>query len=97
MDKLKAVVISGLVVLGMGVEANASDSVSAAYGQCKAEVIEKFGEETRVTMKGSKKYSGTLTVKLSVVPEGASRQRLLCKVTGDALVLTDKEGSPLSS
>ena len=97
MDKLKAVVISGLVVLGMGVEANASTSVSVAYGQCKAEVIEKFGEETRVTMKGSKKYSGTLTVKLSVVPEGASRQRLLCKVTGDALVLTDKEGSPLSS
>ena len=97
MDKLKAVVIAGLVVLGMGVEANASDSVSAAYGQCKAEVIEKFGEETRVVMKGSKKYSGTLTVKLSVVPEGASRQRLLCKVTGDALVLTDKEGSPLSS
>ena len=97
MDKLKAVVISGLVVLGMGVEANASTSVTAAYGQCKAEVIEKFGEETRVAMKGSKKFSGTLTVKLSVVPEGASRQRLLCKITGDALVLTDKEGSPLSS
>ena len=81
----------------MGVEANASTSVTAAYGQCKAEVIEKFGEETRVAMKGSKKFSGTLTVKLSVVPEGASRQRLLCKVTGDVLVLTDKEGSPLSS
>ena len=38
MDKVKSVVISGLVVLGMGVEANASTSVSAAYGQCKAEV-----------------------------------------------------------
>ena len=96
MDKLKAVVISGLVVLGLGVEANASTSVNAAYGQCKAEVIEKFGEETRVAMKGSKKFSGTLTVKLSVVPDGDSRQRLLCKVTGDALVLTDKEGKPLS-
>ena len=96
MDKLKAVVISGLVFLGMNVEANASTSVSAAYGQCKAEVIEKFGEETRVSMKGSKKFSGTLTVKLSVVLDGDSRQRLLCKVTGDALVLTDKEGKPLS-
>ncbi len=96
MDKLKAVVVSGLVVLGMSVEANASTSVSAAYGQCKAEVIEKFGEETRVKMKGSKKFSGTLTVKLSVVLDGDSRQRLLCKVTGDALVLTDKEGKPLS-
>ena len=95
MDKLKSVVVSGLVVLGMSVEANASTSVSAAYGQCKAEVIEKFGEETRVAMKGSKKFSGTLTVKLSVV-RGDSRQRLLCKVTGDALVLTDKEGKPLS-
>ena len=96
MDKLQAVVVSGLVVLGMSVEANASTSVSAAYGQCKAEVIEKFGEETRVAMKGSKKFSGTLTVKLSVVLDGDSRQRLLCKVTGDALVLTDKEGKPLS-
>ena len=96
MDKLKAVVVSGLIVLGMSVEANASTSVSAAYGQCKAEVIEKFGEETRVAMKGSKKFSGTLTVKLSVVLDGDSRQRLLCKVTGDALVLTDKEGKPLS-
>ena len=96
MDKLKAVVVSGLIVLGMSVEANASTSVSAAYGQCKAEVIEKFGEETRVAMKGSKKFSGTLTVKLSVVRDGDSRQRLLCKVTGDALVLTDKEGKPLS-
>ena len=97
MDKLKSVVVSGLVVLGLGVEANASTSVNAAYGQCKAEVIEKFGKETRVAMKGSKKFSGTLTVKLSVVSDGDSRQRLLCKVTGDALVLTDKEGKPLSS
>ena len=96
MDKLKSVVVSGLVVLGMSVEANASTSVSAAYGQCKAEVIEKIGEETRVAMRGSKKFSGTLTVKLSVVRDGDSRQRLLCKVTGDALVLTDKEGKPLS-
>jgi len=96
MDKLKFVVIVGLVGLGLGVEANASTSVSDAYGQCKAEVLEKFGGDTRIAMKGSKKYSGTLTVKLSVVPEGASRQRLLCKVTDDALVLTDKEGNLLS-
>ena len=96
MDKLKAVVISGLVVLGVSVEANASTSVSAAYGKCKAEVLEKFGGDTRFAMKGSKKYSGTLTVKLSVVPDGASRQRLLCKVTDGALVLTDKQGKPLS-
>ena len=96
MDKLKSVVISGVVILGMGIEANASNSVSAAYGQCKAEVREKFGGDTRITMKGSKKYSGTLTIKLSVVPDGASRQRLLCKVTEGALVLTDKEGKPLS-
>ena len=39
MDKLKSVVVSGLVVLGLGVDANASTSVTAAYGQCKAEVI----------------------------------------------------------
>ena len=96
MDKLKFVVIVGLVGLGLGVEANASTSVSDAYGQCKAEVLEKFGGDTRIAMKGSKKYSGTLTVKLSVVPEGASRQRLLCKVTDDDLVLSDKEGNPLS-
>ena len=92
MDKLRKVIVPGLAVLIMGVDANASTSVSAAYGQCKAEVMEKFGDDTRIAMKGSKKYSGTLTV----VPEGASRQRLLCKVTGDELVLTDKEGNPLS-
>ena len=96
MDKLKSVVISGLVVMGMSVDASASTSVSAAYGQCKAEVLAKFGGDTRIAMKGSKKYSGTLTVKLSVVPDGASRQRLLCKVTDETLVLTDKEGKPLS-
>ena len=96
MDKLRKVIVPGLAVLIMGVDANASTSVSAAYGQCKAEVMEKFGDDTRIAMKGSKKYSGTLTVKLSVVPEGASRQRLLCKVTDDELVLTDKEGNPLS-
>ena len=67
-----------------------------ASAGCKAEVLAKFGGDTRIAMKGSKKYSGTLTVKLSVVPDGASRQRLLCKVTDDALVLTDKEGKPLS-
>lgn len=96
MDKLKFSVVSGLVVLCIGVEVNASTSVTAAYGQCKVAVLEKFGGDTRVTMKGSKKYSGTLTVKLSVVPDGASRQRLLCKVSNGALVLTDKEGKPLS-
>ena len=96
MDNLKFAVISGLVVLGIGVKANASTSVSAAYVQCKAEVLERFGGDTRITMKGSKKYLGTLTIKLSVAQDGASRQRLLCKVTEDALVLTDKEGKPLS-
>ena len=96
MDKLISLAIFGVIVLGIGVEAKASTSVSAAYGKCKAEVLAKFGGDTRIAMKGSKKYSGTLTVKLSVVPDGASRQRLLCKVTDDALVLTDKEGKPLS-
>ena len=96
MDRLKYVVISGLVVLGMVVEAKASTSVGGAYGQCKAEVLEKFGGDTRVTMKGSKKYSGALTLKISIMPDGASRQRLLCKVTEDAVVLTDREGKPLS-
>ena len=96
MNKLGSVVVSGLVVLGMGVEANASTSVSAALGQCKAEVKEKFGGDSRIALKGSKKYSGTLTVKLSVVSDDASRQRLLCKVTDDTVVLTDKKGKPLS-
>jgi hypothetical protein len=96
MDTLKVIAMAGLVSLGLSVEANASTSVGAAYGQCKAEVIEKFGKGTRISMNGSKKYSGTLTVKLVVAPEGESRQKMLCKVTGDTLVLTDKEGEPLS-
>jgi hypothetical protein len=96
MNKLGSVVVFGLVVLGMGVEANASTSVGAALGQCKAEVKEKLGGDTRIALKGSKKRSGTFTVKLSVVSDGGSRQRLLCKVTDDIVVLTDKKGKPLS-
>jgi hypothetical protein len=104
MDKFKSVVIFGLVVLGMGVEASASTSVGTAYGKCKTELKERFGEDTRIGLKGSKKYGGSVTVKLSVVPEGAKRQTLLCKVTSDVsllsshtvLVLTTKEGKPLS-
>jgi hypothetical protein len=104
MDNLKAVVISGLVVLGMGIEANASTSVGSAYGQCKTELKERLGDDTRISLKGSKKYGGSVTVKLSVVPEGAKRQTLFCKVTNDVsllsdnkvVVLTTKEGEPLS-
>jgi len=96
MGRLTSVVIGGLVSLGMGFEAQASTSVNEAYAQCKAEVREKLGEATRVKLKGSKKYKGTLTVKLSVVPEGASSQRLQCKVSSDSLVLVTKEGTPIS-
>ena len=104
MDKFKSVVIFGLVVLGMGVEASASTSVSTAYGKCKTELKQRFGDDTRIALKGSKKFGGSVTVKLSVVPEGAKRQTLFCKVTNDVplfsdytvLVLTTKEGEPLS-
>ena len=95
MDILTPVLISGLVVSGMGVEANASIFMSAAYEQCKAKVLEKCGGDTRITMKGRKKYSGTLTVN-TVVPEAESRPRLLCKVIEDALMLSDKAGMSLS-
>ncbi len=96
MRRLISVGVGGLVSLGLCVGAQASTSVNEAYGQCKAEIKEKFGEATRVKLKGSKKYKGTLTVKVSVVPEGSGRQRVLCQVTDDALVLADKKGEPLS-
>ena len=96
MENFKTGLMVGLVSLGLSLDATAATSVNEAYGQCKAEVREKFGSDTRIKMKGSKKYKGTLTVKLSVVPEGASRQRVLCKVANGAFVLTDKEGAPLS-
>ena len=96
MGRLMSVVLGGLVLLGLSVGAQASSSVNEAYGQCKAEIKEKFGDATRVKLKGSKKYKGTLTIKVSVVPDGAARQRVLCKVTGNALVLADKKGAPLS-
>ena len=96
MDKLIAVALVGFTIVGLSMEASASSSVSAAYGQCKAEVQEKFGENTRIALKGSKRFSGTVTVKLSIVPEGESRQRLQCKINGDALVLMDREGQPIS-
>jgi hypothetical protein len=66
MENFKAVLMVGLVSLGLSFDASAATSVNEAYGQCKAEVREKFGSETRVKMKGSKKYKGTLTVKLSM-------------------------------
>ena len=96
MDKLTAAVLAGFTIGGLSMEPSASSSVSAAYGQCKAEVQEKFGENTRIALKGSKRFSGTVTVKLSIVPEGESRQRLQCKINGDALVLMDREGQPIS-
>ncbi len=96
MGRLMSVVLGGLVLLGLSVGAQASSSVNEAYGQCKAEIKEKFGDATRVKLKGSKKYKGTLTIKVSVVPDGAARQRVLCKVTDNALVLADKKGAPLS-
>ena len=96
MDKLIAAALVGFTIVGLSMEASASSSVSAAYGQCKAEVQEKFGENTRIALKGSKRFSGTVTVKLSIVPEGESRQRLQCKINGDALVLMDREGQPIS-
>jgi hypothetical protein len=50
-------------------------------------------------MKGSKKFAGTMTVKLSVVPVGESRQRMLCKIdaskVSNNLVLTDRKGNAL--
>lgn len=96
MRRLTSVVIGGLVSLGLCVETQALTPVNEAYGQCKAEIKEKFGEATRVKLKGSKKFKGTLTVKLSVVPDGLTRQRVLCRITDDALVLADKRGEPLS-
>ena len=96
MDKLTAAVLAVFTIVGLSMEASASSSASAAYGQCKAEVQEKFGENTRIALKGSKRFSGTVTVKLSIVPEGESRQRLQCKINGDALVLMDREGQPIS-
>ena len=96
MGRLTSVVIGGLVSLGLCVEAQASTSVHKAYGQCKAEIKEKFGEATRVKLKGSKKFKGTLTVKVSVLPDGMARQRVLCQIADDVLVLADKTGEPLS-
>lgn len=96
MDKLTAAVLAGFTIVGLSMEASASSSASAAYGQCKAEVQEKFGENTRIALRGSKRFSGTVTVKLSIVPEGESRQRLQCKINGDALVLMDRKGQPIS-
>ena len=96
MDKLTAAVLAGFTIVGLSMGASASSPVSAAYGQCKAEVQEKFGENTRISLKGSKRFSGTVTVKLSIVPEGESRQRLQCKINGDALVLMDRKGQPIS-
>ena len=96
MDKLKVAALVGFTIVGLSMEASASSPVSAAYGQCKAEVQEKFGENTRISLKGSKPFSGTVTVKLSIVPEGESRQRLQCKINGDAWVLVDRKGQPIS-
>lgn len=96
MGKVTSAVIGGLLSLGMSFEAQASTAVNEAYAQCKTEVQAKFGEDTRVKMKGSKKYKGALTIKLSVVPEGADRQRLQCKLSDGSLVLLDKAGTPIS-
>ena len=99
MFKLNAVIsIFTLAVLLSGT-AHASSNVTEACSYCKTAVKEKFGDETRIVMKGSKKFAGTMTVKLSVVPAGESRQRMLCKIdaskASNNLVLTDRKGNAL--
>ena len=96
MDKLKAAALVGFTIVGLSIEASAASSVSSAYGQCKVLVKDKMGQETRVSLKKSKKFSKTVTLELVVVPDGESRQRLWCKVDGEALVLMDREGQPIS-
>ena len=96
MDKLKLAALVGFTIVGLSMEASAASSVSSAYGQCKVLVKDKMGQETRVSLKKSKKFSKTVTLELAVVPDGESRQRLWCKVDGEALVLMDREGQPIS-
>lgn len=99
MFKLNAVFYTFVLAVLLSGTAHASSDVTDAYSYCKTAVKEKFGDETRIAMKGSKKYAGTMTVKLSVVPAGESRQRMLCKIdaskASNNLVLTDRKGNAL--
>ena len=99
MFKLNAVISAFILAVLLSVTAHASSNVTEAYSYCKSAVKEKFGDETRITMKCSKKFAGTMTVKLSVVPVGESRQRMLCKIdaskVSNNLVLTDRKGNAL--
>jgi hypothetical protein len=58
MENFKTVLMVGLVSLGLSFDASAATSVNEAYGQCKAEVREKFGSDTRIKMKGAKSTKG---------------------------------------
>ena len=99
MFKINAVISTFILAVLLSGTAHASSNVTEAYSYCKSAVKEKFGDETRITMKGSKKFAGTMTVKLSVVPVGESRQRMLCKIdaskVSNNLVLTDRKGNAL--
>ena len=97
MDKLKAAALVGFTIVGLSMEASAASSVSSAYGQCKVLVKDKMGQETRVSLKKSKKFSKTVTLELvGCSRRRVPRQRLWCKVDGEALVLMDREGQPIS-
>ncbi|MDA9920091.1 hypothetical protein N9W66_03610 [Luminiphilus sp.] len=99
MFKLKAVISTFTLAVLLSGTAHASNNVTEAYSFCKTAVKEKYGDETRISMKGSKRFAGTLTVKLSVVPAGEARQRMLCKIdaskASNNLMLTDRKGNAL--
>ena len=100
MFKLKAVISLFTLAVLLSGTAHASNNVTEAYSFCKTAVKEKYGDETRISMKGSKKFAGTLTVKLSVVlPAGEARQSMLCKIdaskASNNLMLTDRKGNAL--
>lgn len=74
--------------------------VSAEYNLCVSEVKALYGDDTRVSLKKTKKHSGVTTLKLKVVPPASSAMTVVCSSevsVPDTVVLLDKEGEPLPS
>ncbi len=92
MSNLSRILLIVVAFAGVSAGANAATSVGSAFGQCKVEVKQQLGADTRVKLKGSRQKAGALVVKLSVLPKGESRQTLFCTVKGETAVLTNGAG-----
>ena len=99
MKKLVKWAVGGALCVAISPLSQGAD-VSAQYNLCVSEVKAFYGDDTRVSLKKTKKHGGVTTLKLKVVTQASSAMTVACSSevsVPNTVVLRDKEGEPLLS